>query len=139
MTDPFDIHDCLHKVPKISDKRGNLSFVEGGRHVPFEIKRVYYLYDVPSGEFRAGHSHKELKQLILAGAGSFTIHLDNGRERVSHMLNRPDVGVLIGPSVWRELSDFSSGAMCLVLASMEYQESDYYRDYDEFLQSLDEV
>lgn len=132
----FDINNCLIEVPKISDIRGNLSFIEGNKHVPFEIKRVYYLYDVPSGEWRAGHAHKKLKQLILPGAGSFTIKLDDGKSKVSYLLNKPNEGVLVGSSVWREIHSFSSGAMCLVLASMEYDENDYYRKYEDFIESI---
>lgn len=121
------------KLPKLSDPRGSLSFIEGGRHVPFDVKRVYYLYDVPGGEARGGHAHRELSQLVIAVSGSFTVVLDDGRERHSFVLNKPYEGLLITPGKWRELEDFSSGAVCLVLASHYYDESDYIRNYDEFL------
>jgi dTDP-4-dehydrorhamnose 3,5-epimerase-like enzyme len=122
-------------LPKIVDPRGNLSFIEGSRHVPFEIRRVYYLYDIPGGESRGGHAHRELSQLLIAVSGSFTVVLDNGLGRRKCTLNRPDRGLLITPGVWRELEDFSSGAVCLVLASHPYDEGDYIRDYDLFLKT----
>ncbi len=122
------------EFPKISDPRGNLSFIEGQNHVPFDIKRVYYLYDVPGGESRGGHAHKNLTQVAIALSGSFDFILDNGkiRERVS--LNSPNKGLLIENCVWREMENFSSGSVCLVLASHLYDESDYLRDYTEFKQ-----
>jgi dTDP-4-dehydrorhamnose 3,5-epimerase-like enzyme len=124
------------EIPKIVDPRGNLSFIEGGRHVPFEIRRVYYLYDVPGGEARGGHSHLELSQLLIAASGSFTVVLDDGHVRQKITLNRPDRGLHITPGIWRELEDFSSGAVCLVLASHPYDEADYIRDYDNFLKAV---
>jgi len=123
----------LVDLVKISDPRGNLTFVEGHRHVPFEVQRVYYLYDVPSGEERAGHAHYNLQQLIIAVSGSFDLIVDDGQERHKITCNRPSQGVLMKSLVWRELNNFSSGAVCLVLASMRYEESDYIRNYDEFL------
>lgn len=120
-------------LEKIHDSRGNLTFIEGSRHVPFDVRRVYYLYDVPSGECRAGHAHYELQQLIIAVSGSFDLTVDNGFERRVISCNRPFQGVLIRSLVWREISNFSSGAVCLVLASMPYTESDYIRDYRQFL------
>jgi oxalate decarboxylase/phosphoglucose isomerase-like protein (cupin superfamily) len=123
----------LVDLAKITDPRGNLTFVEGDRHVPFAIRRVYYLYDVPSGEERAGHAHHELQQLIISVAGSFDLIVDDGTERVKVTCNRPWQGVLMKSFVWRELNNFSSGAVCLVLASMRYEESDYIRNYQEFL------
>lgn len=122
------------ELPKITDPRGNLTFVEGSRHVPFDVKRVYYLYDVPSGGMRAGHAHHRLQQLIIPVSGSFDLVVDDGFERRVLTCNRPSSGVLIRSLIWRELNNFSSGAVCLVLASMPYEESDYIRDYQIFLQ-----
>ncbi|MBR4390558.1 MAG: WxcM-like domain-containing protein [Bacteroidales bacterium] len=116
-----------------SDRQGDLSVVENGKDVPFAVKRVYYLYDIPGGEERGGHAHKLLRQLIVAASGSFTVVLDDGREKRSITLNRPYQGLLVVPGIWRELIDFSSGAICLVLASEKYDEGDYIRDYDVFL------
>lgn len=122
------------ELPRIADPRGNLTFVEGGRHVPFDIQRVYYLYDVPGGEGRGGHAHKELEQVVIAASGSFTIVLDDGEERRSFFLNRSYFGLYVPKMLWRELEDFSSGSVCLVLASRPYEEEDYYRDYDQFVE-----
>lgn len=119
-------------LPKIADPRGNLTFVEGNIHVPFSIERVYYLYDVPGGADRGGHAHKELQQLLIAISGSFDVILDDGRERKKVQLNRSYNGLLINSMIWREIENFSSGAVCLVLASRRYDEADYYRDYDAF-------
>lgn len=121
------------ELPKISDPRGNLTFVEGGHHVPFDIQRVYYLYDVPGGAERGGHAHKDLHQLIIAMSGSFDIVLDDGKQKKRIHLNRSYYGLYICPMIWRELDNFSSGAVCMVLASNRYDESDYYRDYSEYL------
>lgn len=121
------------ELPKISDPRGNLTFVEGGGHIPFDIKRVYYLYDVPGGAERGGHAHKDLYQLIIAMSGSFDIVLDDGNEKKRFHLCRSYYGLCVCPMMWREMDNFSSGAVCLVLASNYYDESDYYRDYDEFI------
>jgi WxcM-like, C-terminal len=126
----------LIELPKINDPRGNLTFVEGGKQIPFEIKRVYYLYDVPGGSDRGGHSHKELHQLLIAMSGSFDVVLDDGRRKVRKHLNRSYYGLYIPPLVWRELDNFSSGSVCLALASEVYQESDYFRDYEEYLQAM---
>ena len=120
--------------PKIADPRGNLTFIEGMRHVPFDIRRVYYLYDVPGGAERGGHAHIALSQLIIAMSGSFDVILDDGHEKKRFHLNRSYYGLYICPMVWRELDNFSSGSVCLVLASNLYEESDYYRDYNEFMQ-----
>ncbi|MES2204573.1 MAG: FdtA/QdtA family cupin domain-containing protein [Pseudomonadota bacterium] len=129
-------NDCqMIQFPKITDARGNLSFVENNRHVPFDIKRVYYLYDVPAFSARGGHAHKQLKQVLISLAGSFKVHLDNGSEKAVVTLNKPWEGLLIMNQVWRELSDFSSGSTCLVLASEFYDENDYYRDYESFMQA----
>ena len=118
---------------KITDPRGNLSVAEQHRDVPFDIKRVYWTYDVPSGESRGGHAHKALTQCLVAVSGSFTVTLDNGHERQTYLLNHPWQGLIIEPGTWRTLDDFSTGAVCMVLASELYEEEDYIRDYDEFL------
>lgn len=128
------IHDCrLIDLRKISDPRGNLTVIEGNGDVPFDIKRVYYLYDVPGGESRGAHAHKGLYQLLIAANGSFTVNLDDGNEKVSYNLKRSYYGLLIVPGIWRDLDDFSSGSVCLCLASEHYDVADYIRDYDEFL------
>jgi dTDP-4-dehydrorhamnose 3,5-epimerase-like enzyme len=133
----MNIDDCkLLDLPKIHDPRGNLTFIEGGRHVPFDIKRVYYLYDVPGGAERGGHAHKDLRQLIIAMSGSFDIVLDDGRQKKRMHLNRSYYGLYVCPMIWREMNNFSSGAVCLVLASNLYDETDYYRNYQEFLNAL---
>ena len=120
-------------LPRIPDRRGTLSFIEGSRQVPFEIARVYYLYDVPSSASRAGHAHFNLTQLIIATSGSFSVKIDNGREKKTIHLDRPYRGLLLRSMVWRTIDNFSSGATCLVIASMPYDEADYIRDYKEFL------
>lgn len=120
-------------LPKIADQRGNLTFVEGGRHIPFDIKRVYYLYDVPGGAERGGHAHKELQQFIIAMSGSFDVVLDDGSAKKRFHLNRSYYGLYVPTMLWRELDNFSSGAVCMVLASNFYDEKDYYRNYDEFV------
>jgi hypothetical protein len=120
-------------LPKVTDPRGNLTFAEGADRVPFEIKRAYWVYDVPAGESRGGHAHKRLRQLIIALSGSFHVTLDNGRERETILLNHPFQGLLVETNTWRTLDDFSSGAVCLVLASEHYEAEDYIEDYDEFL------
>lgn len=116
-----------------SDRKGNLSVVENGKDVPFEVRRVYYLYDVPGGESRGGHAHKALRQLIVAVSGSFSVTLDDGKDKKTFVLNRPYQGLLVAPGIWRTLDDFSSGSVCLVLASEKYDEGDYIREYEEFL------
>lgn len=120
-------------IPKIEDRRGNLSVVEEFKNVPFHIARAYWLYDVPAGAMRGGHAHKRLKQLLIALSGSFTVTLDDGQEKRKILLNRPYQGLLIETGIWRTIDDFSSGAVCLVLASELYDESDYIYDYEEFL------
>ena len=120
------------ELPKVADKRGNLSFIESARHIPFEIARTYWLYDVPGGEERGGHSHKQLYQLLVAAGGSFDVILDDGISTRTVTLNRPSYGLLIVPGIWRVLNNFSSGSVCLVLTSDYYEESDYIRDYQEF-------
>ena len=123
----------LINLPKVVDPRGNLTFAEAVDNVPFSIKRAYWVYDVPAGESRGGHAHKRLQQLVIAVNGSFTVTLDDGKERRSVLLNHPWQGLLIDVNTWRTLDDFSSGAVCLVLASEHYEEDDYIYDYDEFL------
>lgn len=123
------------ELPKITDHRGNLTFIESERHIPFKIKRVYYLYDVPGGTSRGGHGHKKLHQVIIALSGSFDITLDDGNEKKLINMNRSYVGLYIPPMMWRDLDNFSSGSVCMVLASEFYDEVDYFRDYNEFLTS----
>ena len=120
-------------IPIVHDQRGNLSVVEGGDLVPFDIKRLYYLYDVPGGATRGGHAHKTLRQLLIAASGSFDVVLDNGKTRQKFSLNRSYKGLYIPTMIWREIENFSSGAVCMVLASEHYDESDYIYDYNEFL------
>ena len=128
------VEECrIIDLRKIHDIRGNLTPIEGGADIPFDIKRIYYLYDVPSGESRGAHAHKELQQLIIAANGSFTITLDDGKNKKAFMLNRPYQGLYVVPGIWRDLDDFSSGAVLLCLASEHYDAADYIRDYDEFL------
>lgn len=132
----MSLNDCkMVDLPKINDPRGNLTFIEGGSHVPFDIQRVYYLYDVPGGSERGGHAHKALHQLIIAMSGSFDVLLDDGMEKKRVHLNRSYNGLYVCPMIWRELDNFSSGAVCMVLASNKYSESDYYRDYPEFMRA----
>ena len=123
----------LVDLPKISDPRGNLTFVEGGQHIPFDIQRVYYLYDVPGGAERGGHAHKGLQQLIVAMSGSFDVVLDDGKEKKRVHLSRSYYGLYVCPMIWRELDNFSSGSVCMVLASNRYDEDDYYRDYASYI------
>lgn len=125
-------HCGIVELPRIQDRRGNLTFVEADRHVPFDIRRVYYLYDVPGGAERGGHGHHRLRQLIIAMSGSFDVVLDDGSKRVRYHLNRSYTGLYVCPMIWRELDNFSSGSVCLVLASELYDEADYLRDFDKF-------
>lgn len=128
------LHHCsVIDLTKISDPRGNLTFIEGQKHVPFDIARVYYLYDVPGGSERGGHAHKMLRQLIIAMSGSFDVVLDDGVSKNRVHLNRSYQGLLVCPMIWRELDNFSSGSVCMVLASEKYDEDDYYRDYELYL------
>ena len=132
----FSIDACqLVGLPKISDPRGNLTFIEGGTHVPFDIQRVYYLYDVPGGSERGGHAHKGLHQLIIAMSGSFDVVLDDGQNKKRIHLSRSYNGLYVCPMIWRELDNFSSGSVCMVLASNKYDADDYYRDYAAFLRA----
>jgi dTDP-4-dehydrorhamnose 3,5-epimerase-like enzyme len=131
------VNDCkLIELPRIHDPRGNLTFVEGSHHVPFDIKRVYYLYDVPGGAERGGHAHKQLEQLIVAMSGSFDVILDDSYEKRRVHLNRSYNGLYVPRMIWRELDNFSSGSVCMVLASNYYDETDYYRDHVDFLLAL---
>ncbi len=128
------IYDCtiIELDKHHSDRKGNLSVVENGVTVPFDVRRVYYLYDIPGGESRGAHAHRELSQLIIAASGSFSVTLDDGNVKRTFTLNRPYQGLYIVPGIWRDLSDFSSGAICMVMASHKYDEADYIRDYKEF-------
>lgn len=129
-----DIDDCsVYELPKIHNPSGNITIVQNDSHLYFSIIRVYYLYDVPSGSVRGGHAHKDLCQLLVAASGSFEVTLDDGRNKKTVQLNRPNFGLLIVPGIWRELMNFSSGAICLVLASQKYNEDDYIRNYSNFV------
>jgi hypothetical protein len=129
----------LINFPVMPDHRGNLTFVEGGRHVPFDIRRVFYLYDVPAGVSRAGHALKNIEQVLVAVSGSFDVVLDTGEQRTTVTLNRPSIGLYLPSLVWRELENFSSGSVCLVFASAPYSEDSYYRSYEEFRAALGRV
>lgn len=131
------LSDCrLIDLPKIEDARGNLTFVEGDNHIPFDIKRVYYLYDVPGGSHRGAHAHRNLHQFMIAMSGSFDVTLTDGHEAKTFHLNRSYFGLYICPMMWRYLDNFSSGAVCMVMASARYDEADYIRDYDTFLKEV---
>jgi dTDP-4-dehydrorhamnose 3,5-epimerase-like enzyme len=134
LTEKYSVlNDCkIINFPKVTDYRGNLSFIEENKQIPFKIKRVYYLYDVPSGATRGGHAHKALHQVVISLSGSFDVILDDGYRRRSFFLNRPHYGLYIPPKVWRELENFSSNSVALSLVSQVYDESDYVRDYDDF-------
>jgi len=132
----FNVFDCsiIELDRHHSDRKGNLTVVENGETLPFSVKRAYYLYDVPGGEERGAHAHRDLSQLIIAASGSFTVTLDDGNCKRSFFLNRPYQGLYVKPGIWRDLVDFSSGAVCMVLASDVYKVEDYIRDYDNFLE-----
>ena len=134
----MSLSDCRRiALPRINDPRGNLTFLEGGRHVPFEIRRIYYLYDVPAGAARGGHAHRELEQVFIALGGGFDLLLDDGRgEKASYRLDSPSDALYVAPGLWRDLSNFSPGATCMVLASLPYDEADYIRDYATFLEAV---
>ena len=135
----MNLDECkIFDLPRINDPRGNLTFVEANRHIPFDIRRVYYLYDVPGGAERGGHAHKALHQLIIAMSGSFDIHLDDGSAKKTVHMNRSYHGLYVCPMIWREMDNFSSGAVCVVLASNYYDELDYYREYNEFINATKE-
>lgn len=135
------VYDCsiIELDKHHSDRKGNLTVVENNKEVPFEVRRTYYLYDVPGGESRGAHAHRELSQLIIAASGSFSVTLDDGRVKRTFVLNRPYQGLYVVPGIWRTLDDFSSGAVCLVLASHPYDAGDYIRDYDEFIRYKNEI
>lgn len=128
------LSDCrIIDLPVVHDPRGNLTFIEGGQHIPFDIMRTYHLYDVPGGAERAGHGHRDLQQLVIAMSGSFDVIVSDGFDQATFHLNRSYFGLYIPPMSWRVVNNFSSGAVCLVLASTHYDEGDYYRDHDEFV------
>jgi len=134
------IKNCkLIDLPRIGDPRGNLTFIENDRHIPFEIKRIYYLYDVPGGSLRAGHAHKTLHQFLIAMSGSFDVTVDDGRQKTKFHLNRSYYGLYIPPMIWREIDNFSSGSVCLALASDFFDEADYYRQYPEFMKAVQDI
>jgi dTDP-4-dehydrorhamnose 3,5-epimerase-like enzyme len=129
-----DVETCrLVKLPRLSDGRGSLSFVQPGPLLPFEIRRVYYLYDVPSNQTRGAHGHRRLQQLMVAVSGSLTVECDDGRARREFHLDAPDVGLYVTPMIWRNLTAFTEGTVCMVIASEPYDEGDYFRDYNDFL------
>ena len=131
----YSVHDCgiIILNQHNSDRKGRISVVRNGVEVPFEVRRLYYIYDVPGGESRGAHAHRQLEQLIVAASGAFRVTLDDGKCKRSYYLNRPYEGLYVRPGMWRDIDDFSSGAVCMVLASEVYQQEDYIRDYDEFL------
>lgn len=129
------VYDCtMIELSRNHREKGNLTVVQNEKEIPFDVKRCYYLYDVPGGEERGGHSHKQLKQLIIAASGSFDVRIDDGQVKRTFTLNRPYQGLFVVPGIWRDLDNFSSGSVCLVLASEVYQKEDYIRDYNEFLE-----
>lgn len=133
----MSIQKCrLINLPRIEDPRGNLTFIESDNHIPFDIKRVYYTYDVPGGSERGSHAHKQLQQLIVAMSGSFDVVLDDGKKQKRFHLNRSYYGLYVPSMMWRTIDNFSSGSVCMVLASEFYDEHDYFRDYDEFLAAV---
>ena len=128
-----DTETCrIIELPKIMDPRGNLTFVEGGRHIPFAVRRAYWIYDVPGGEMRGSHAYRRNRELIIAVSGSFDVEVDTGRGITRHQLNRSYYGLYLPPLHWRSLVNFSTNSLCLILASEEYDEADYLRDYDTF-------
>ena len=135
-----DIHNCnVVELTKIHNSAGNITIIQNDKHQPFNVRRIYYLYDVPGGSERGGHAHKQLHQLIVAASGSFDVILDDGRNKKIIELNRPNYGLLVIPGIWREIVNFSSGAICLVLASEKYQSEDYIREYSKFKKYKDDT
>lgn len=137
----YSVFDCsIVELDKHhSDRKGNLTVVQNGETLPFDVRRVYYLYDIPGGESRGSHAHRELEQLIVAASGSFRVILDDGKSKRSFFLNRPYQGLYVKPGLWRDLEDFSSGAVCMVLASEVYQKEDYIRDYEDFKKFREDI
>lgn len=134
METKYTVHDCkIVDLPIVHNESGSITVLENSSNIPFDIKRVYYLYDVPMGAERGGHAHYELQQYVVAASGSFTFVLDDGNEKKEVFLNHPNKALHLVPGIWREMNNFSSGSVCLVLASMEYIETDYIRNYKEFL------
>lgn len=131
-------HVRLIDLPVVSDPRGDLTFIEGERHVPFPIRRVYYLYNVPVDAERGGHAHRDLEQVVFALSGSFRMKIDDGKTKSEYWLRDPRKGLYINRLIWREMDSFSQGAVCMVLASHPYDESDYFRDYDDFIAAINE-
>lgn len=130
-----NVGDCrLVELPQIRNSAGNLTALNGGQDIPFPIARVYYIYDVPGGSVRGGHAHRDLLQIIISLSGSFEVVLDDGKTKKTISLNKPNIGLLVCPGIWRDLQNFSSGSVCLVLASLPYFEADYIRDYNKFLE-----
>lgn len=133
----ISVYNCeLIHLNKIGDRKGNITAVNNGKEIPFEIKRVFYLYDIPGGESRGAHAHKECHQFLVAASGSFEVLLDDGNTKRQVLLNRPDIGLHIPPGIWASEINFSSGSICLVLASHEYDELDYIRNYSNFLNEI---
>lgn len=134
MNNRFTVFDCsLIQFPKLNNGVGNITRLQNGLEVPFEVKRIYYLYDIPGGESRGAHAHKSLRQILIAASGSFDVTLDDGQSRRTVTLSRPNIGLYIKPGIWRDILNFSSGVICLVLASELYKAQDYIRDYNDFL------
>ena len=132
----MSIEDCrIIELPRITDPRGNLTFIESSRHVPFEVKRIFYLYDVPGGATRAGHALRSCHQFLIASSGSFDVIVDDGMRKERHQLNRSYYGLYICPMIWRDIDNFSSGSVCMVLASDYFEEADYFRHYEDFLRA----
>jgi len=135
----MSINDCrIVELPRIHDPRGNLTFIESARHIPFELKRIFYLYDVPGGATRAGHALKTCHQFLIASSGSFDVVVDDGRQQHRHNLTRSYYGLYIPPLIWREIDNFSSNSICTALASEYYSEDDYYREYEHFVNAVKE-
>ena len=129
-----NVFNCnILALPKIQNRGGNITAIENNKTIPFEVERVYYLYDIPGGEGRGGHAHKELEQLIVAVSGAFDVVIDDGVNKKTIHLDRPYIALHIVPGIWRELINFSSGAICLVLASLKYDENDYIREYNNYI------